>query len=54
MADHFGTPLAGINQENIHTVSNCATAGADELIGIIPHADETFGPDCNTDSFIVP
>ncbi|HUU97584.1 MAG TPA: hypothetical protein VM487_17755 [Phycisphaerae bacterium] len=47
-------PIVGVHYDNIYTLQNSFTDPRAVLIGMVPDADQAFGPLTNTDSFIVP
>jgi len=52
--DFMKRPIVGVHYDNIYTLQNSLTDRRAVLIGIVPDADQAFGPLTNTDSFIVP
>jgi hypothetical protein len=47
-------PIVGVHYDNIYTLQNSLSDPRAVLIGMVPDADQPFGPLTNTDSFIVP
>ncbi|MCH7871446.1 MAG: hypothetical protein IID33_07075 [Planctomycetes bacterium] len=47
-------PLAGLNGDNICTIQSKKGDRVATLIGLVPNAEQAWGPMTNTDSFIVP
>lgn len=47
-------PLVGINNDNIYTIQSSTADRLSTLIGLVPNAEQTYGPLTSTDSFIVP
>lgn len=47
-------PTAGVNGDNIYTIQSRKGDFVATLIGLVPDAEQTFGPMTATDSFIVP
>ena len=52
--DFMKRPIVGVHYDNIYTLQNSFTDPQAVLIGVVPGADQAFGPLTNTDSFIVP
>ena len=51
--DFVRTPLAGVYRDNIYTIQ-AGYNPMDALIGIVPGAEDTYGPLTQTDSYLVP
>lgn len=47
-------PIVGVNNDNIYTIQSSTADLPSSLIGLVPNADQTYGPLTSTDSFIVP